>query len=381
VAATHAFVAAHLALAGLAAYALARGLGLTVAGGLVAAVAYEFSALFERARCCPVYAQLAAWLPLVLLGAELAIRAQSWRGRVGGWGLTGFALSQVLASWLGQGAAYVLLALGGYVAYRTLLDPPRPASPLARLAGLLLHGAAVTVVGFGLGAAGVLPRLEFNALSTLAGGVYRGHAAWAAEVGGWTPKELAEHLLASRPEQRGWYAGGATLALAVAAPLLARRAFAVPYFAALALIAILLTARPGESTPLHAALYGALPRFAALHQHWPERVTVVFYLGPALLAGAAASALPRWRRHPGGLAAAAAVPFLGAVLLVPLVRGRGVAIAPAMLQAFVAACLLVAGSALLPWPRARRRWWPGPRAGAGTGAPEGRSPGSSAALP
>jgi hypothetical protein len=36
----------------------------------------------------------------------------------------GLALSQVLAAWPGQGSYYALLALGGYVAYRTLLFPP-----------------------------------------------------------------------------------------------------------------------------------------------------------------------------------------------------------------------------------------------------------------
>jgi hypothetical protein len=66
-----------------------------------------------------------------------------------------------------------------------------------------------------------------------------------------------------------------------------------------------------------------LPRFAELTHHWPERAMVVFYLGPALLAGATVTALPRWRQRPGLLTFAACLPLLGALLIgafVPLDR-------------------------------------------------------------
>ena len=59
-----------------------------------------------------------------MLGAELAIRSCRWRDRGLWWGVSGLGLSQILASWLGQGSYYALLALGGYVAYRTILSPP-----------------------------------------------------------------------------------------------------------------------------------------------------------------------------------------------------------------------------------------------------------------
>lgn len=85
-----------------------------------------------------------------------------------------------------------------------------------------------------------------------------------------------------------WYAGVTVLALALVAPLVARRCFAIPYFAVLSPCALVLS-YPG-TTPLHAALY-LLPLFERLHPHRPERVMVVFYLGAALLAGAALTAL------------------------------------------------------------------------------------------
>jgi hypothetical protein len=115
----------HLLLAGLFAYALARVLRMNAAGALLAAVAYEFNGfMYWRNVCCSPYAGVMTWLPLAILGAELAIRSPRWLDRGLWWGVGGLALSQVLAAWPGQGSYYALLALGGYVAYRTLLFPP-----------------------------------------------------------------------------------------------------------------------------------------------------------------------------------------------------------------------------------------------------------------
>src|SRR3712207_8944815 len=59
----------------------------------------------------------------------------------------------------GQGAYYALLALGGYLAYRTLLvTPKRERHLVARLGDLALHGAAILTLGLVLGAAGILDR-------------------------------------------------------------------------------------------------------------------------------------------------------------------------------------------------------------------------------
>jgi hypothetical protein len=74
------------------------------------------------------------------------------------------------------------------------------------------------------------------------------------------------------------------LALALLAPLVAWKRFAVPYFAALSFGALILMGQ--ETTPLHSAFY-LLPYFERLHPHDPDRVMVVFYLSAAILAGAA----------------------------------------------------------------------------------------------
>jgi Bacterial membrane protein YfhO len=305
-AAAKGYLLAHLLLAGLGTYALARALRMNVAGALLAAVAYEFTSyLFFRSICCLAFSGVYAWLPLALLGAELAIRSPGWLDRGLWWGLSGLALSQTLAAWPGQGSYYVLLALGGFVAYRTLLFPPENIRGLwDRASGLVLHGGAVLLFGFALAAAGILPLLEYNALSNLAGG-YAGEGA-ATPSGGWSLGDWKRLLTPS-----DYYIGLPILALALAAPFIARGRHAVPYFASLTLGVLTLSGQ--GPTLLHSILYDLLPGFDRLHPHAPQRVTMVLFLGIALMAGATLGALDERGRSTIALAS---VPTLAALFLV-----------------------------------------------------------------
>jgi hypothetical protein len=292
----------HLLLAGLSTYWLARALRIGTAGALLAAAAYELNGYFYlRSICCFAYPSVSAWFPLAILGAEMAIRASGWRRRWLWWGVAGLALSQILASWLGQGSYYALLALGAYTAYRTLLAPPSagdapdghaPARRLRdrirvllatgwarrdRVLNLVLHGSAILLLGFGLAAAGILPRLEYHAVSNLAEG-YEGIEGSRSTWGGYEVETWGKLLLPGLI-----YAGLPVAALALAAPLVVRARHAVPFFAGLGLAALVLTMQ--GPTPLHWALY-LLPGLEELHPHGPERTKVVLYLAPALLAGA-----------------------------------------------------------------------------------------------
>ncbi len=331
------FIFAHFVLASLATYALSRVLGMTVPGALVAATAHGFSGFFYyRSPCCTAHVQVAAWLPLTLLSVELALRSRTWLSRVCWWAATGLAISQILAAWLGQGAYYALVTLGSYLAYRTLLDPLGTAPRFRdRFLMLVLHGAAVLLFGFGLAAASVLPQLEFNALSNLAGG-YTGEEA---VIGGWELKrELAERLLG----QTGWYAGGATVALAFVAPLVARRRFATPYFAVLVVGSLVVAGK--QTTLLHAMMYRLLPRFEDLHRHWPDRVLLVFYLGAAMLAGSTVSSLGSSRRRPTFAVFAALLPAVAMLLL----QTHAVMVPSTTVYAVILAGLLAAAYAMLP---------------------------------
>lgn len=332
-AAAKVYLVFHLLLAGLSMYWLARALGIGAAGALLSAVSYEYgSFLYTENTCCFAYASVMSWLPLALLGAEMAIRQRRWLDSAPWWGLSGLALSQILASWLGQGSYYALLALGGYVAYRTLISPPEHLwRARERLLGAVVHGGAVLLFGFSLAAAGLLPRLEYNALSNLAGGYLVEEGVGAVRIGGWETEDWGLLL-----EPGLWYAGGATVALALLAVPLARRRFAVPYFAFLSLSALVLSGQ--GPTPLHSVLY-LLPRFDQLHPHNPERVIMLLYLGLALLAGATLSRLGEMNVRALSLLL---VPV--AVLAVALLGS----LTPAALLFLVLAGVLAIAYALLP---------------------------------
>src|SRR5205823_4753036 len=67
---------------------------------------------------------VATWLPLSLLGVERSMQATNWRSRCTWRAVGGFALSQILSIWPGQGAYYALLVVGFYALYRAFVGPP-----------------------------------------------------------------------------------------------------------------------------------------------------------------------------------------------------------------------------------------------------------------
>lgn len=334
--AAHVYLVVHPLLASGATYLFGRVLGLDRAGSALAGVAYAGTGFFEiQNACCFAFASVYAWLPVALLGAEQALRSVRRERRGFWWGIAGLGLSQILAAWLGQGAYYAVLLVALYVAARTLLPAPPGLGQGAwvRVWHLVEHAGAVVLFGTALAAAGLLPRLEFNALSNLAGGYTGGEAS----VGGLAPRDW---ILPARPGF--WYAGVTVLALAAMAPVLARGPLRVPvrFFAGFTLTALCLTGT--VATPLQAAVFLVLPGFARLHLHAPERILTVAYLGPALLAGVTITSVGQRGRLARALVALALL--LPAVVLfdrMPL----------------AAAAVLVAGAVagvLLLWPGWRR---------------------------
>ncbi len=281
------YVFFHLLFAGLGLYALARVLGMGYLGAVLAAISYEFSSyFFERNICCFTYTGVMLWLPLAILCAELAIRNRSWTMRLFWCALAGLAASQMLTIWLAQGAYYGYIALGGYMAYRTLVSPPPNVRDIqSGLVTLFATGAIVVVMSGALAAAALLPDLQFNLVSTLSGG-YSG--TQQAQVGGLGPS--AWFYLLSRGVSGTFYMGGTVLALALVAPFVARKRSAVPYWALLAVCTLVLAGQ--GPTPLHWLLYHVLPGFSQLHPHDPERIMMLFYLATSLMAGATLNYLP-----------------------------------------------------------------------------------------
>lgn len=349
-----AMVVLQLLVAALSTYAFARVLGLGPVAGLVAAVVFAFGPfLHHNTYCCTVRAQLAGWIPLALLGVELALRAAGWWRRLVPWFVGGFAISQMFAGWLGQGTVNGLLLVAAYLGYRVLLSPPVAGRPLrGRLGGGVATGLAVVGLGLALGAAGVLPRLDVSRDTLLGGGDYEAlgqpHAATP-----YSPARLLAHLLGDGPLHRAVALGGATLVLAPLAPFVARGRFAVPFFAGMTLVVYALTQ---ETTPLHRLFY-LIPRFRSLHEHSPHQINAVVMIGPAILSAAAVEALPRWRGRRDRLPVVA-VPFVlvGVAWLALSWAGMGVGWPPLAAAAVVAALIAIAvADPRSPGPR----WNPG----------------------
>ncbi len=282
-----AFIVFHLLLAGAGTYTLSRLLGMGVGGALVAGIAYQLAPpIYGRSVCCPAQYEVGSWMPIALVGAELAMRAQSPTGRVGGWTVAGVAVSQALGAWLGQGGYYFLLFLTAFIAYRGLIAPhSRDNGWVRRFRNTAMHGFAMMGIGFGLAAAGILPRLEYVSRSNVAGGDYGLENQWATNIGGVTPSMIFDRLI----DPTLYYPGVIVLILTVAAVPLARGRFATTFFVVWGLGAVVM-AIPVE-TPLHWLLYAVLPMFERLHTHWPDRVAIVSYLSFAIVAGAGAESL------------------------------------------------------------------------------------------
>jgi hypothetical protein len=300
------FMVFHVLLAGVSTYFLARSLKVPSFGALVSAIAYSFSGfLFGHNICCFAYSSVAAWLPVGLLGVESALIATTFRRRVWWWACAGFAVSQLLGVWVGQGAYYGILFLGAYLAYRTWFTSVGGVQSVVRL---VLHGSVLLGVGFGLAAIGLLPRLEYNAVSNLPGGYES--AGLTSPTAGLSDWGIIEDWQSRLLTPGFHYVGLVCLGLALLAPLVARGRHAVPFFFCM-MLAVLVLAR-WQPTPLHVAL-SVLPGFGPMHMHAPERALLVWFICPALLAGATVGRVQQLGRW-GSVAALA----LAALVLVDL---------------------------------------------------------------
>ena len=343
--ATALFIGFHVLLSAIAAYALARLTGLSPAGALVAGFAFTFPWLVPAAAGAVLLMQITTWLPIALIGVELARRPSRVLPRLAGIALAGLALCLILASWLGQGAYYSLLVIGGWVAWRTLVTPPGDWTPRRRLINLAGIGGGVLLLGFALNAAALLPRLEANTRSNAAGGIYTGISAWSDTKLG-TPLDVVARSLAGGFSVAAWdYVGAAVLALALLAPFVATRWPPLLFWLIVPIAAIILVLP--EPTPLKSLAYALLPRFELIHTHLPDRILMVVPLAAAMLAGATTDALvcrlpaPRWRQ-PVAILAIVALAAGGIAL------ERGGILTRVSLLAALAALAIAAVAILLP---------------------------------
>ncbi|HEX6257108.1 MAG TPA: hypothetical protein VFZ70_14975 [Euzebyales bacterium] len=270
--AVHIYLIAQLLLIAVGTYVLARSLRLPVAAAVAAAVTATFNGfVFQRNMCCVAFVSVEAWIPWLLLGLDRALVTRGVR-RVGAWAVAGVALSQIAGGWLGQGTLYVLILATAWLTGRALLAE-RPWRDRVRT--LALNAGVLTLLGLGLSAPVVWPRLQVNPTTNLAGG-YPGQSITSWH-GGWAPTDWIELV---RPGI--WHVGALPLALAVVALFIARRDRLTWLLGGIVAGALILTLP--MVTPLNAPLL-ALPGVDRVLTHAPQRAVLIAHPTIALLVG------------------------------------------------------------------------------------------------
>lgn len=298
----------HVWLASAFAYAFVRDLGCRRAPAMIAGVTYAYSGfLASHLGHYPMVA-VAAWLPLVLLALRRAMVRRSFA-----WALA-FAAALLIALLGGhpQIFLYVLVVASLYWLYitaehspcaewpRTVRDVSRwLARPFAShwLGATARYGLGLALTA-GLAAPALLPAVQLARLSVRAGLSYQESTAFALR-----PLHLLAFLVprafGADPQSyiggldfsgEVWgYTGVVALALAVLALTIPGRNRSGRFFAALAVLALLLAL--GPFTPLQGWFYAFVPGFSRVRASGRWLVVVDFAVG--ILAAFGADALLR----------------------------------------------------------------------------------------
>jgi hypothetical protein len=288
------FLTFHILLAALGSYVFIRNLGMAPIAALGGACVFTFGNFLERTSCCAIHMQVTVWIPVVFLLIDQTLQTSDARHRWVYAVLGGLAVSQMFAGWIGQGAYYAGLATAIYLVYRLIgLCRSNRRVPWLRigLAGMLAAVTAGCMV-----ATAVLPRLTVISRSNLAS-LYESGAASSGDSG-WAVWQLVNRFTGVMVREGRWYLGMAGLAaIFIAWPLLGRRKD-VPFFSLYSVGVLAMILRHSPVT----WLFDQLPRFQSLHNHSPDRILIVFFIGPAVLTAAIIdAALDRsWKPPPIG---------------------------------------------------------------------------------
>ncbi len=270
IAAFKAMVLVQTTIGGLASYALGRLIGLRPVAALAGSLAFTLGPLLASQRMFGTVAgQASTWVPVAMVGIELAVRAPRWIARFAWCGLAGLAVSQIAVSWPGQGLVNALLFIGGWAGYRTLVwpfDPDR--SWRGRFLDALTIGPAVLALGLLLAAAGLLPRLAANSASNIPGGDYTGIPGGNYLATPHSLETLLRDTLVGDWHNRPVALAAPVVILAILAPMLGRRRHGIPFFAAVTIIGGILT----TSTTIVYQAFALVPGFEVIHEHSPRRL-------------------------------------------------------------------------------------------------------------
>lgn len=277
----------------LATYLFGRRLGLLPLAALFAAATLAVGpALFDATGQSTVIGQIAAWLPVAMAGAECALQASRWPARLAWSGLCALGLVQMFAAWP-QGFLYGAMLTAAWFVYRSVIDLPAGAPPrLVHLRRAAVAGIASAVFAGAIGAAAILPRLDFSAQSNIPGGDYANvpGGQYADVTYGWV-RLLGVYLQGSF-FWRIIEFNGVIVLLALLALTLTPRRFGAPFWAASILVFVDLAATHSLTRPL---LY-LVPIFKTIHSHRPTATMYMVYLPLAILAGAGLQSVLRPER-------------------------------------------------------------------------------------
>ena len=182
------FIALHLWIGALGACWLARVLGATRLGGVVAGLTFGFCGYLTVSFLWPMVVSTAVWLPALLATIEWQIQ-RGPRNAVRAIAVGGLIVGlQFLAGHL-EMSLYLLLTAGLYTAFRLALRVPSEGLPRPLLDGLV--ALAMVALGTGLAAIQLVPFAE-----VIGANVRTGWADYEETVGYAMPKErLLAYLL------------------------------------------------------------------------------------------------------------------------------------------------------------------------------------------
>ncbi len=312
-------------LAALAAYLLARALGVSPASSAVSGLAYGLGSFVVAQQHHVNHGNTAPALPLCLAGFEMAMRAQTCRRRVGWLLATALAFTTALLATHPQLTLIVAVGLLLYVGGSLALSrwTPRMDGWRGRIrtgAWALGGGVGIAVVAGGLGAIQMVPLVE------LIGESGRADAIDATEATKFAipPLGLVQLIFPGvfgGPEEY-WFSGNAwetaiylgLVPLVLALLALRRPCRTTVLFAVLALAATLYAQGSQSPIPIWDAVSG-LPGFDRARA--PGRFSMLSVLALAIMAGIGLDAVrrrtPSWSAAALGSVVVAALIGLGAV--------------------------------------------------------------------
>ncbi len=362
----------HLWLAGAGMYALARVLGTSRTGSVLAGLTFAGCGQFYMLLVYPGQAYIFPWLPLVVATTEIAWRRRSWAWAAGAGGLFGVLALAGHLQWFLYSAMFLTAWLAAHLGYAawTAWRHPTPGDRRT-LAGQAARVGAILAWGPALAAVQLFPFIELSRLSTRLGDT-------GGPVGPDDPARtlrlLGRQLHLFVPQLFGnsvghignplefnncWYVGLAPLVLALIA-LGGRRSRRVWLIGALGLAAFAAAA----GLPL----FNRIQQLPGLQALIPQRIAYLFMFCVAALVGLGFDTwLDLARRRVGVAAGTGAALVLAAAGIIYLLADRHAQSAsnPALYalqtDAFRQAALIAGG--LLGWGLAtlalrgdRRRW-------------------------